>query len=157
MDTSIGFANQSDENELRDILLHYSMDLAGDIEDHVIIKQDDKIAAGGKVSLIDRDLFHLEVLGVHNDQRRTGAGGLLLAEILRHPWQYCHSSALEPGETFSVSTVSRGDAVPFYTKYGFKECNFIDLATPYNEQCDTCPDQQNCQPVPMVFVGGEKT
>ena len=157
MDTSIGFANQSEENELQEVFLYYGMDLAGDIEDHVIMKQNDKIAAGGKVSLIDRNLFHLEVLGVPSNQRRTGAGGLLLAEILRQPWQYCHSSALEPGETFRVSTVSRGDAVPFYTKFGFKECKFIDLATPFNEQCDTCPDQEICQPVPMVFVGGEKT
>lgn len=40
------FAVQNDEEELREILWAYEMDISGEIEDHLIIKEDGKVLAG---------------------------------------------------------------------------------------------------------------
>jgi len=156
MEATIRLAYQSEERELRDIFLFYDMDLAGDIEDHMVVKKGEKILAGGMLSLRDRCLFHLEVLAVSNDQRGTGAGRLLLSNLLQSPWLYCHGSVPDKNEIYTVTTISRGNAVPFYERFGFRRSSFPELAGPYQEQCDTCSDHRECQPVPMIFLGGER-
>ncbi len=156
MDSIIRFAYREEEDELREIMLSFGMDLAGDIEDHVIVIEGETISAGGRLSLIDRNTFHLEVLGVRNDRRRTGAGRLLLSRFLSDPWEYCQGEALGPDECYKITTVSRGEAVAFYAKMGFIRCDYSDLEWPYNEQCETCPDAETCKPVPMVYRGGGK-
>jgi len=154
MELEIRFACKSEEEELRDIMLSFSMDLAGDIEEHVILKEGETICAGAKLSLLDRNAFHLEVLGVRDDRRGTGAGRLLLSKLLQDPWNYCHGEPLDPDENYRVTVVSKGDAAPFYEKLGFERCSFSDLDSPYDEQCDTCPDAEKCHPVPMALMGG---
>jgi ABC-type branched-subunit amino acid transport system ATPase component len=42
------FAQPKDEEELRAILIEHHMDIAGNVEEHVILKQDGVILAGGK-------------------------------------------------------------------------------------------------------------
>lgn len=157
MELEIRFAHESEEDELREIMLSFNMDLAGDIEAHVILNEGETIIAGAKLSLIEQNTFHLEVLGVKDDQRGTGAGRLLLSKLLQDPWNYCHGEPLDPDENYRVTVVSKGGAAPFYEKLGFERCSFSDLSSPYDEQCETCPDAPTCYPVPMVFRGGGKT
>jgi len=152
METTIRFACIEDEEQLKALLVGYGMDLAGEIDEHVVAQHGDQIIAGGMLSPIDDDLYHLEVFAVSDQWQRTGAGRLLLSAMIEAPWIYCRGSS--PGEIYSITTVARGDAVPFYSSCGFKPCSFLELTTPYDEQCDICPDRENCQPVPMIFRRG---
>lgn len=152
MDTTIRFARHEDEEQLRDLLVSYDMDLAGPIEDHVVAQHGDLIIAGGMLSRLDRDLFHLEVFAVSDLWQRTGAGRLLLSRMVESPWLYCNDAA--PREAYAISTVARGDAVPFYTSCGFEPMSFMELAPPYDQQCGQCPNQKGCQPAPMIFRRG---
>lgn len=156
MDFKLKFASQMQAKQLRNIFLDYDMDLAGEIEEHVILMQAEIVLAGGMLSLTDRNTFHLKVLGVREDKKGTGAGGLLLSELLRNPWYYAHSSAPNPKEPFQVTTVARGEAARFYARYGFRSCGFSELDWPYNEQCDSCLERERCQPVPMIYTGGKE-
>ena len=61
---------------------------------------------------------------------------------------------VRPNRFFKITTVSKGKAVDFYKKYGFKSCGFASLAPPYNTQCDECVDFEICNPLPLVFKGG---
>jgi N-acetylglutamate synthase and related acetyltransferases len=153
METTIRFANIEDEEQLRDLLVSYDMDLAGEIEEHVVAECGNEIIAGGMLSQIDHDLYHLEVLAVNDQWQRTGAGRLLLSRMVKYPWVYCHTVSPDD-QTYVVTTVARGDAVPFYKNCGFEPCSFDELTVPYNEQCNECPSRENCQPVPMIFRRG---
>lgn len=152
MDTTIRFARDEDQEQLKDLLVSFEMDLAGPIEEHIVALHGDLIIAGGMLSRLDRDLFHLEVFAVTDRWQRTGAGRLLLSEMLKSPWLYCCDSA--PRETYAITTVARGDAVPFYMGCGFEPMSFAELAPPHDQQCDQCPKQEECQPVPMIYQRG---
>ncbi len=152
METMIRYAYPEDEEQLRDLLVSYDMDLAGDIEEHVVAQLGDQIIAGGMLSRIDHDLFHLEVFAVSDQWQRTGAGRLLLSSMVENPWLFCHDTS--PVQIFKITTVARGDAVPFYIHCGFQTCSFPELISPYDEQCQACPNREGCQPVPMIFRRG---
>lgn len=152
MATTIRYAGPEDEEPLRDLLLHYDMDLAGAIDEHVLVQEDERIIAGGMLSQVKDDRYHLEVLAVRDEQRRTGAGRLLLSAMMGAPWQYCRAAS--PGAVYSITLVARGDVVPFYSKCGFEPCSFLELAAPHRLKCTECPDKQSCQPTPMIFRRG---
>ncbi|HWQ77042.1 MAG TPA: GNAT family N-acetyltransferase [Syntrophomonas sp.] len=155
MGTMIRYARPEDEEQLRDLLVSHGMDLAGAIHDHVVVQQGDQIIAGGMISPVDDALYHLEVLAVGDKWRRTGAGRMLLSALIDAPWQYSSHDG-SPEESYSITTVARGDAVPFYAGCGFESYSFDELAAPYDEQCQQCPDRESCQPVPMIFRRGIK-
>jgi N-acetylglutamate synthase-like GNAT family acetyltransferase len=148
------FAQPKDEEELRAILIEHHMDIAGNVEEHVILKQDGVILAGGKVSELEDDLYHLEVFGVKQDVRGSGAGTMLLTRMVGEPWKYSLSPATGGKEKYRITTVARGEAVNFYKKCGFEPYSFSELAWPYSEQCDDCPERDECNPIPMIYKGG---
>jgi N-acetylglutamate synthase-like GNAT family acetyltransferase len=152
METVIRYACHEDGEQLRALLVSYGMDLAGEVDEHVVALQDGQIIAGGMLNRIDDELYHLEVLAVGEKWQRTGAGRLLLSAMIEAPWLYCRDAL--PANAYSITTVARGDAVPFYTSCGFESFSFIELAAPYDEQCNECPDRETCQPVPMIFRRG---
>ena len=153
MEFSIGFAASRQEDELNNILQGHGMGLAGDIGDHVALVADGKVLGGGLLWQLDQDVFHLLVLGVAQDGRRQGIGGRLLNEICSNPWQYCRDAAEPVGASFRITTVARGEAVPFYQKCGFRTCDPDELPDPFGAQCGECPDRAECNPATMVFQG----
>lgn len=153
MDARVLFAVKNDEEELREILLEYGMDISGEIEDHLIVKKDNDVLAGGKIIEFEEKHFFLEVIGVKDGYRDQGYGGILLSEIVRNPWMSSKHLLTEPKskESFRMTTVARGEAVDFYKKYSFVPCDFDTIPWPYREQCIDCPDKDNCNPVPMIL------
>lgn len=151
----IVFADQYDEEKLREILWEYDMDISGDIEDHVVIKDNDQVMAGAKIGNYDNH-FYLEVFGVNNDNRGQGIGGILLSEIIKHPWKYCKDLQSEQfsESRFQITTVARGSASGFYKSYGFAPCSFSEIPEQFREQCDACPTKDDCNPIPMIYFGG---
>lgn len=153
MEYTISFAAKVDEERVRELLVEHGMDIAGEIEGHVIIRQAGNIYAAGKLMPVDKEHFHLEVLGVDNNKRRSGLGGLLLTEFTRQPWKYCLPASEPVSGQYTITTVAKGDAAGFYLKQGFKPGSFSMLAFPYNVQCDACPERETCGPQAMVFTG----
>lgn len=147
----IGFATQSDTEELQSLLLEYGMGLAGDIEEHVLLKRDSEIMAGALLTYVDSRSFHLTVLAVKNNGCHQGLGSQLLQKLLHQPQKYCYNSEDVTNDTFQVTTVARGAAIDFYKKNGFAGFNFSKLNAPYNMQCENCPEREECNPVPMVY------
>ncbi|SMC37845.1 GNAT family N-acetyltransferase [Sporomusa malonica] len=147
----IEFATNNDLDELQSLFLEYGMGLAGDIEEHILLKRDNDLLAGALLTSISDSVFHLSVLAVSHEGRSQGLGTQFMQELLRHPQKYC----CDPGElvhgTFQVTTVARGTAINFYKKNGFVPSSFSKLVSPYNMQCNTCEEKEECNPVPMVF------
>lgn len=152
MRNKIDFATSEDADELQDLFAGYGMGLAGDIDEHVLVKADEKILAGAMLSQIDTDFFHLLVFAVKEEGRNKGIGSQLLQELLRNPEKYCRFLDDSSNGSYKVSTVAKGDAKSFYKKNGFIACDFSELAEPYDEQCMECPDKAECNPVAMIVT-----
>ena len=152
-DYNLLFAEKQDEEELRGILWEYGMDIAGEIEHHLIIKENDQVIAGAKIIEVEPGNFHLEVIGVRPDKKGMGYGSILLGEIVRNPWK-CSKVLLtswDSGIPYIITTLSRGKAEGFYKKLGFEPCEFERLPKLNQHQCSDCPDIETCNPVPMIF------
>lgn len=152
----VGFARKEDEEQLSMILAEYGMGIPGRIEEQLVVKAGGQVLAGAKVAQTGADRFFLEVLGVRKEYLAQGIGRLLLGEILKNPWRCCRHSAQDgqAGGRFELATLARGGAGAFYEKMGFAACRMEELPDPYREQCDACPEKKACQPVPMIYAGG---
>jgi N-acetylglutamate synthase-like GNAT family acetyltransferase len=156
MNYQILFASNNDEPILREILIDCDMDLAGDIQEHVLIKKDNEILGGGMLAQTGKDIFHLLVFAVRQNARSKGIGSQLLQELVKQPWIYCSEGFGIADSEYRVTTVAKGKSTNFYRKSGFIACDFSALAYPFNEQCDACPDRIDCNPVAMLFTGYRK-
>lgn len=150
MAENIAFAGPADEEELKGLLTGTGMDLAGDVTEHVVLRQGDRILAGARLFQVDDELFHLMVFAVAAAERGRGTGRAFLRELGACPWAYCRE-ALPVGGPYRVTTVAKGTAAGFYNQVGYRECGFAQLPAPFDEQCAICPDREQCSPVPMVF------
>lgn len=157
MAAKIFFAEEQDEHELDEILLEYDMGIPGEIEEQLVVKEKERVVAGAKVIEFEDRHYFLEVLGVKRDNLRQGIGRLLMTEIVQSPWKCCKYplSEFEPKVSYIITTVARGYAAEFYKNIGFKPCNSLELPEVFREQCSDCPDKEDCEPVPMIFVGGD--
>jgi len=53
-------------------------------------------------------------------------------------------------KNMTVLLVARGDVVAFYSRMGFSKCSW-DLVTDHQvDECNYCPDKEQCGPQPMV-------
>ncbi|MDF2874296.1 MAG: hypothetical protein K0R22_979 [Sporomusa sp.] len=153
MNTEIVFATGKDEEELQELFTECGMGLAGDIDEHMLIKQDNKIMAGAMMSQVDDSRFHLLVFAVSADARNQGTGRQLLQELLHRPGHYCRPEfGSHSAQPYQVTTVAKGEAARFYEKNGFAACDFSALAYPYDRQCEACPEKTACKPVAMMFT-----
>lgn len=153
----IGFAERKDEEQLRCLLAEYGMDIPGPIEEQLVVKAGEEVLAGAKVMQVNGCRFFLEVIGVKKDYMGKGIGQLLLGAILKDPWRCCRRALRDPetGGRFQLATLARGGASSFYRKMGFVPCPMEELPPDYREQCEVCPEREACQPVPMLYAGGE--
>jgi len=156
MAAKILFAEEHDENELSEILLEYGMTIPGEIEEQLIVKENERVVAGAKIVEYEEKHFFLEVLGVKQDNLCQGIGRLLMTEIVQNPWKCCKNpiSEFESKGSYIIMTVARGYAACFYRKIGFEPCDFLKLPELFREQCNHCPDKEECEPIPMEFIGG---
>ncbi len=151
----IVFAKDNDEQELSEMMMEYSMGIPGEIEEQLIIRENNKVIAGGKIVRYEDNHFFLEVLGVKNSNKGKGYGTRLLKEFLNNPWNCCKNPGSSSGNAnFQMTTLARGQAVGFYGKNGFVSCDFDQIPKPYRQQCIECPDRDECNPVPMIYFGG---
>lgn len=152
MKECITFAEPADEAELRRIFTDTGMDLAGDIEEHVILRNGKHMLAGGMFYQMDEGLFHLLVFAVAPKERRQGIGHKFLQRLSAAPWQYCREATVPENDLYRISTIARGPAVPFYLKNKYQAGAAEQLPFPFDRQCGICPDQKECNPVPMFFL-----
>lgn len=89
------FAQANDEEGLREILLGYGMDISGEIEDHLIVKEGDEILAGGKIIEYQVNHFYLEILVANQENCGQGLGGYLLREVIKDPGKYCKTLLIQ--------------------------------------------------------------
>lgn len=151
---SIDFAAADAEKSLQAIFRASAMELAGDIDEHVLIRSEDDILGGGMLSQTGYREFHLLVFAVRQSQHRHGVGSNLLNALLRQPWRYCRDTVgTFDQEGYRITTVAKGKSAEFYRKNGFSACTFGELPVPFNRQCDSCPERAECLPVAMVFQG----
>ncbi len=153
MPYQIEFATAAEEESLRNIFLASDMALVGDIEDHVVIKDDAGTYGGGLLYQLDVDLFHLLTIVVQGDGRSRGLGKKLLQPMLQNPWKYCRDAVGGPQQSYRVTTVSRGSSRGFYQKNGMVDCAFDELTEPFDRQCEVCPDLRECGSAAMVYQG----
>lgn len=149
---TISFAGPADEDKLRGMLTATGMDLAGEVEEHVVFREGAEILAGGRLYQADEDLFHLLVFAVAERERGRGTGRRLLRELCERPWEYCRDAAEPPGRSYRITTVAKGGAAAFYKCCDYRECEVSLLPPPFDRQCEDCPDREQCGPVAMVFT-----
>jgi N-acetylglutamate synthase-like GNAT family acetyltransferase len=66
------FASPADEARLQEIFTAADMDMAGEAEEHVVVRRDGKGVAGGRLYQAEEDLFHLLVFAVAAEERGRG-------------------------------------------------------------------------------------
>ena len=150
----IVFANQNDEEELKEILWEYQMDLCGNIEEHLVIKDQDEVVAGSKIIEHEDSRFFIILLGVKKVYQNLGLGSLLLSKIIANPWSYCKETRTSflSQKNIEITTIARGESADFYRRYGFIPCEFSNMPIMFREQCEQCPDIEECNPVPMILM-----
>ena len=153
MDYQIRFASDHDEERLGEILKDSHMGMGGDIREHVLITKNNEIQGGGMLAQTDKEVFHLLVFAVKQNERSQGLGSYLLQELIKQPWKYCLEGPEIADNEYRVTTVAKGESANFYRKNGFIACDFSALSYPFNEQCDECPNRVDCNPVAMLFTG----
>lgn len=158
MAITIAFAQGQHEQQVMGILDAYGLGIPGDVEELFIVQEKEEIIAVAKIAEFDEGRFFLEVIGVKDGKRSQGAGRLLLGKILENPWECCRYSfsEQETNRDYSVSTLARGYALGFYQKMGFQACTTAEIPEWYRDQCEECPEQNTCKPMPMIYIGGEK-
>lgn len=144
------FASPADEARLQEIFTAADMDMAGEVEEHVVVRRDGKVVAGGRLYQAEEDLFHLLVFAVAAEERGRGTGRELLAAMAVRPWEFC-LEAVRPAGSYRITTMAKGAAAAFYKRVGFTVCDAAALPAPFGEQCRDCPDRVKCDPVPMEF------
>ncbi len=152
MSYEISFATHEEEDYLLDILLDSNMEIAGDIQDHVVIRKADQVIGGGMLTATSKDVFHLIVFAVKDTFRSSGVGKFLINALIKEPWLYCKDCETNFPSGFRITTVAKGESSEFYSKVGFVACDFSELADPFSEQCIGCPDITACGPVAMVYT-----
>lgn len=145
------FATDEDSDALEALFLEYNLGLAGEIEEHVLLKKANEIIAGALIAAQNGGMFHLAVFAVASGKHNQGLGSQFLRELIRNPQKHCLAAGELFDRTFQITTVARGTASHFYKKNGFVDGSFADLDYPYSVQCDECPDREECDPYPMVF------
>lgn len=151
VDFVVAFAEPQDEEVLRAMLLDTGMDLAGEIEEHVVLRRGGEVVAGGRLYQAEEELFHLLVFAVAAVERGQGEGRRLLRAMSDRPWEYCRDAVRPAGGPFAVTTVARGEAEDFYKKCGFIACDFSNVPAPFDGQCEDCPDRAECNPSALVY------
>lgn len=149
MSYEIRFADSTAAEVLQGIFLESDMDLAGEIEEHIVISRGDTIIGGGMLTQTDQDAFHLIVFAISEHERTHGLGRLLLERLLQQPWAFCYDGSMPEGSSYRVTTVAKGKSAGFYGKLGFIPCGFSDLTAPFAGQCNDCPEAADCHPVAM--------
>ncbi len=149
MSYTIGFAGPEDETGLQEIFQASEMDLAGEIREHIVIKQGDRLIGGGMLTQTDPDSYHLIVFAISAAERQQGLGSLLLQQLMGRPWDYCCAGSVPSRNSYCITTVAKGKSAGFYARNGFHACSFSDLYPPFHDQCQICPDQHDCTPVAM--------
>ncbi|MDR1701232.1 MAG: GNAT family N-acetyltransferase [Sporomusaceae bacterium] len=152
MINNIIFAESGHEDILTELFTTSGMDLAGVVEDHILLQEEAELMAAAFVEEIEENLFHLAVFAVNPERRNQKIGSYLLQEILKNPRQYCRNQGGAKSTSFQLTTVAKGNAVEFYKKHGFTIGEFSQLQYPYNVQCEKCLDKEACAPVPLVFT-----
>ncbi|WP_019850032.1 GNAT family N-acetyltransferase [Desulfitobacterium sp. PCE1] len=158
MALTVTFGENQDENKVFEILTEYEMGVPGEIDEVMVVKGEQGILGGAKISEFAEGRFFLEVIGVRSDVRSQGVGGFLLSHILKNPWE-CSKYPLSEQKNlkeYTVSTLARGYALGFYQKMGFEPCNLEDIPEWCRDQCEECPHCEVCKPVPMYYIGGKE-
>ena len=151
MEECIGFAADTQIDELSRILQEHDLGLAGEADEHVVLVKAGQVQGAGLLWQLDEDLFHLLTLGVAPAGRGQGVGGRLLRALCADPWSYCRDAAERTAGPYKITTVARGEAVTFYTKCGFSACEPDQLPDMFAGQCDLCPKREECAPVTMIY------
>ncbi|KTE91506.1 acetyltransferase [Desulfitobacterium hafniense] len=158
MAATIAFAQGQNEQQVMGILGAYGMGIPGDVEELLTVQENEEITAVAKIAEFAEGRFFLEVIGVKDGKRSQGAGKLLLGKILANPWECCRYafSEQENNRDYTVSTLARGYALGFYEKMGFQACTSAEIPEWYRDQCEECPERSTCEPMPMIYSGGER-
>ncbi|MBP2645722.1 MAG: GCN5-related N-acetyltransferase [Firmicutes bacterium] len=151
MELLVSFAEAKEKETLNRLFSESDMCLAGEVEDHVVLKEGDSVLAGARLVQMDETLFHLMVFAVEKEKRANGAGRYLLEQLTKSPWAYCREATA--ASDYTVTTVARGGAASFYQKCGFRKIPFSELPEPFAEQCVGCPEQETCKSMAMAFTG----
>lgn len=142
-------ADASEEEEVENFLLEVDMGLSGDIQEHVLMKEDGQLVAVAKFTPVYDNEYHLDTMVVRADRKGAGLGKLFLGSLIREPWA-CFPQ-MGPVQPYCITTLSRGSAVPFYSKLGFVHCDLSEIHWEHVDQCDTCPVYEECRPEPMIY------
>lgn len=157
MAVTITFAQDEEENQVMEIVTEYEMGIPGEIDEVLVVKREGEVLAAAKIVESEKGQFFLEVIGVKEGALSQGLGRILLGKIIENPWECCKYPISEADQDrYTISTLARGYAVGFYQRMGFRTCSLIEIPEEYREQCKECPERIECEPMSMIYVGGNK-
>lgn len=129
-------ARQGDRPAVRELMAGF--DMVGDftMENCRVAEVDGALAGFARVEYLEGNAY-LRPIVVDRAYQGRGIGKALLMDILAQ------------GEDLIV--IARGSAAGFYSRLGFELTEWLDIPRSYRDECNACPDLEDCRPIPLAY------
>ena len=134
-EVSIRQGQPSDARSLARLLASQRMATDVDPAEFVVAEEKGRLLGAARLEWVGTDDAYLRPIAVTKEAQRTGLGSALLEKLC--------------ARCSSISVIARGDAVPFYKRSGFTATDWSSVREEYRDECESCDDLAQCQPVPM--------
>ncbi len=141
-DPRIRQGSPSDKRALVRLLASHEMATDIDPTDFVVAEAKGRLLGAARLIWIRTGDAFLRPIVVAAEARKTGLGRALLERFF--------------GICSSISLIARSDAVPFYRRLGFTTADWSSVPDEYREECECCPDLEQCKPISMKWTLKEK-
>lgn len=128
---------ESDRNALQDLLASYKMEADIAPDEFLFAEVDGRVVGAARLEY-EEEAAYLRPIVVASEWQGKNIGSVLVERIVQG-LQVLH-------------VVARGKAAGFYRSLGFLPMTWEEVPERYRQECQTCPDLQECRPLPMVLT-----
>lgn len=136
------FATEADRVALQSLLAANQMRTDVEPGEFFIATFQDGLVGAARLEWVDQEAY-LRPIVVEREWQGKGVGKALLQRVMRG--------------LASLTLVARREAVGFYTRMGFLPVSWEQVPIRDRRECGECPDREECQPMPMRWVGEPST
>lgn len=125
-----------DARAVQALLQSSAMGVALDPGECLLAEEKGTIAGLARIEYGD-PIPYLRPIAISPHHQHRGIGRQLLETLIK--------------DLDELRVVARGEAVGFYSAFGFKPMDWESVYAGYQQECAECPDHDSCRPVPMLY------
>lgn len=127
---------EADRQPVHDLLASYQMDAELAPAEFLVATLDEHLVGAARLEW-EADKPYIRPLVVESKWHGNGIGRLLIQSLLKH--------------SPTLNVVARGQAAAFYQRLGFRPIAWEQVPARYQSECESCPEQDACNPTPMTL------